>query len=150
MNKCVCVVCGNIWEDKKLQSVCPKCTGQSICSYTDGELKSNEEYYGETVKNIQEGHKNKFTCGTCGAVLELYAEKEEFQCHSCFEGILHKDYQKPKETQGQQVKKYRLSHKLTQDQLALQLGITRSLLSLIELDKRELPKTSLVKFKAII
>ena len=114
-------------------------------SYEENDVQINAEDYQHCLYNVVGELKFSLHCKECGRERLMYAA-EHCWC-SC--GGLLEDMNKQAEV-VEKLKKYRKSHKLSQGALAEKLKISRSLLSMIEVNKRPISAEILGKVKRIV
>jgi len=135
--KFICSMCGNQFtSDTDRHYQCPQCNyHQLVVMFTEDGNIYNQKQYERIQSNYESDIKHLMKCTECSSEYQFY-DFEYLRCHCG--GVLQESYE-PQDMIAK-LKAYRKQKKLTQEKLAIKLGIPRSTLANIESGRTELPQ----------
>ncbi|SDF42002.1 helix-turn-helix domain-containing protein [Sporolituus thermophilus] len=125
----ICPVCGHEHNDPKQ---CPICGyWYQVVRYKEHGQWVNYEEYEKVLQNVKDNKRYNLTCPECFKQAKMYYDGYGLTC-SCGGLFSLRGIDNP-------VKFFREKNNLTQEEAAKMLGISRSLLAMIEAGQRKIP-----------
>lgn len=133
----ICPHCGNTWKSNSYNTnECSICKyWNTICSYTDGDTRINQDEYQQVLTNAENQRKYLMQCADCNKQEYFYFN----QWLTCDCGGMMQEVVNQEECIGK-LKAYRKNKKLSQEHMAGKFGISRSYYADMEQGKKPLTR----------